>query len=977
MVVKEQEEADAYELDALVRAGAGYAPGDAQPRNWQQIVAYFGSDGSTETKRDPSWYRRGGASSASELAVDVDGLLWEQTGTNSWVCIPSGSIRSAVPDGWIHLRVPAGECYVDAVKARVLVPTLVWYDSVTGEFSTLGPASGSQFVGGADGSIVYPDGLSSLISTPQEYVSARLTIAAGGLGTSEEVALRAAISSFEAVGPWEDVRQPLFLRDPSGNIVFGDDGRPMVNPLRVVDVAYRGELNGYYRRLVRDGNIDPFVARTAEQFEILEWGQMSPALPRETYQRYVGLHSVSAKVFKSAFYNEALEGDPLYYNYCRLFIAWMAVLRTVDDRISGVGNVDRMTDYEITNLLYSFGIYQFDDIPLAYRRRLAKNLEGLIGNKGTPQVFLDILSLFGLNRDVRIWTHYLVKYFPNRTVVASLPRDPTPDEVVELALTDGTVFRSTRGNTGWATEAAVALSQSAAVTRIGPTGDGRGLIALLKEQETKIAISWLAFLDADSLLTNELGAVTPGAVDFGSPEVGFQKADIDDQLAESTIANVDISYIRDYDEFVSADATWETTRQEARDTAFSILQTKYFSLSAALDAVGNGMAMAILWSTLKDATVRGRDGALAVSGSVGIGVSSMNLLEALVAALTVLLWRFGVDDIIPHGESGVATVLAARTDGVAFPGEVSLLPFSTTLARVAEQPDPLVPRNIVEVLKRNIDVATKIDGADSVIGRVAGPADPLRGGEESTAEAWHGEVRRLWDHKFVARYQTEAFAGAERYSEWLDRSNPELGAWVRSVDATGGHERGLIDIVVLLEDALEGTDLVDLSTVLGSFDIMKVYVERMVRFFKAYTTDLHDFSTFFLVDRPAVESLRLMNLLSGVEASWTRDDLPLGLLEVHDWLIEWSRSEEGVWLEEARGILGKLGKQEIVEILERVGRVRTAWLRVSPAAGWRDTIAIRAGVPRRDSLCIRTRGLGRPGRGGHGLDDHLVKITEH
>ena len=139
-----------------------------------------------------------------------------------------------------------------------------------------------------------------------------------------------------------------------------------------------------------------------------------------------------------------------------------------------------------------------------------------------------------------------------------------------------------------------------------------------------------------------------------------------------------------YEEFISKDTTWETTKADARNLAFSVIQTKYFSINSAVDAVHNGMSLAFLWAMLKDAQARGRTSAMTIENANTLdGVVSMNLFEAFVAVLTLTLWRFGVDDIIPHGESGIAAIIAARTDGSAFPNEGSLLPYTTVIERLS------------------------------------------------------------------------------------------------------------------------------------------------------------------------------------------------------------------------------------------------------------------------------------------------------
>ena len=239
--------------------------------------------------------------------------------------------------------------------------------------------------------------------------------------------------------------------------------------------------------------------------------------------------------------------------------------------------------------------------------------------------------------------------------------------------------------------------------------------------------------------------------------------------------------------------------------------------------------------------------------------------------LTLTLWKFGVADLIPHGESGVSTIVGARTDGAPYPGESSLLPYSTHLARVAELPDPLTDDGIVSIVETDLAVSDRLQATLAVANRTAGPADPLLGGEESTAYAQYRAIERLYEYKFITKYQAAAFGSADTYSDWLDQSNPALGVWVRAQDAAGTADDAILAIAAIMEDAIRAKTF-NFATAFGVTDIILQYVKRLILFFKAYTTDLKSFSVFMLVDAPAFETVRLMNVLAGVRASFLRAD---------------------------------------------------------------------------------------------------------
>jgi hypothetical protein len=978
LIVKEQEVADAAEEIALVRAGANYVASEATPRDWTQVVAYAApGSSSVETRLSPLWLHRAAGSEAATFAIDGDLSLWQLMGANSWVNVTTGGIRTAADPSWPRVEVPAGETYVDPVNARYLIPTLVWLDRTTGEVSALGPGSG-EFVGGTTGGNTYPDGLSDLIPTPQEYVTALLKVSTGMLAGTELIAMQDAIASFEAAGPWEDVRQPYFALNSAGQVVLGDDGYPLRNPLRVTDVAFRGELNDYYRRLVRDFNISPAKSRTAGQFEVIDW-RLVTGLSGTEMKRFIAVHTECVRVFKAAFYNEAMESDELYFRYCRTYIAWMAVLRFSNERMKSLTDIDRMTSYELTNLLYSYGVYQFDDMPVIYRRRLAKNLEKMLSEKGTTQVFKDILGLFNLEKDLKIWKHYLVRYFPSRTTILKCPRALVAGEKIQILLESGDMLEATSLD-----EAAYFIEQVQTFRKAVADADALTVTVWREEDTDGGVVAAYIIEEATSAVTGEF-VVSAGDVDYTLPEVGFQKADIDDPVAETTVANMDTAYITDYDEFVSRDRTWETTREDARQLAFSVVQTKYFSISSAVDAAYNGMALSMIWGMLKDAQTRGRTAGMTIEGANTLeGVLSMNLFEAMVAAMTLILWRFDVDDLIPHGEGGVSTIIAARTDGSAFPGEGSLLPFSTVLDRVADQPDPLGAQKVATMTDRNIEISRTVDSVLVDLGRVGANAyDGVKGGEESQTVAKEAKVRALWNHKFVSKLQTDAFGSADRYSDWLDRVNPELATWVRKMDADGDYVNAILSLTLLIEDNIDSLYL-NLPMAIGMNDIVMMYIERMVRFFKAYTTDLRNFSTFLLVDRPATECVRLMNLLAGMKVTWTAGDEMDKMEDVYRTLSRWiaDESRPGGLLLDLSACITRAKEHDIARILDGMPSWYLYALEVSPAAKMRDKLSISVSFSKREALMMATKGQ-RPGdvftmklEDPSGLDNSLLMTLD-
>jgi len=284
----------------------------------------------------------------------------------------------------------------------------------------------------------------------------------------------------------------------------------------------------------------------------------------------------------------------------------------------------------------------------------------------------------------------------------------------------------------------------------------------------------------------------------------------------------------------------------------------------------------------------------------------------------------------------------------------------------------------------------------------------------------------MWKHKFVARYQTAAFGSHETYSSWLAYSNQALYDWVIAQDTAGKHDEAILALATILEDAIQAKTF-SLSSAVGATDVLLQYVERLIRFFKAYTTDLKDFATFMLVDDPAFETVRLMNLLAGVQGSWLRADgrvlndmlaavsvwartnylhledvgrvlsrhLPEDAIEAVDWrrlLSELELDHAAVALSEqvAMSGLSQILQSDVEPVdalaafaslmrLEQaiVSVADASWLKghslaVSPSSGLRDTVSLHAGKRHEDRTTVRTRGLTPAVGRGAGLDDNVT-----
>ena len=256
-------------------------------------------------------------------------------------------------------------------------------------------------------------GLSDIISTPQEYVLAKLLYGREGEGyaADQREAVRVAIAEFEKAGEFEDQRKPPFI--------IGRDGEPTTEPnpeRHLASVPFQGEHNLYYRHLVVDYGISPFTSRTTGQFEVLNTEKPPDVdgLDDFSVRQFISIHSECAKIFKRTIYNDVYASDPLYLDFCRLFITWMAIIRTLNERTRITADIDHMGRYDLVNLLYSYGFYDLNKMTDVYQRRFLKQVNTLLASKGTDKVLRDILNIFKLGKSLKVWRHHVVKHYPHK-----------------------------------------------------------------------------------------------------------------------------------------------------------------------------------------------------------------------------------------------------------------------------------------------------------------------------------------------------------------------------------------------------------------------------------------------------------------------------------------------------------------------------------------------------------------------------------
>jgi hypothetical protein len=189
-------------------------------------------------------------------------------------------------------------------------------------------------------------------------------------------------------------------------------------------IAYT-ELNPYYANFLvkarlRDSSGNDLVGKTvitralvaamiASDNEVIHYPNDIIKNPKEA-SKMVDFHRQSLVYYRTVLHSDGLSKYEKYWNYINFVTIIMAMDRFVTWKMETLVDVDVVSERDIRNLLASYGMDLFDDMPLRYRRRLVKNINYLLRNKGTSKAIVRIVQLFGYE-DVKIFKYFLIKDF--------------------------------------------------------------------------------------------------------------------------------------------------------------------------------------------------------------------------------------------------------------------------------------------------------------------------------------------------------------------------------------------------------------------------------------------------------------------------------------------------------------------------------------------------------------------------------------
>lgn len=173
----------------------------------------------------------------------------------------------------------------------------------------------------------------------------------------------------------------------------------------VLDKLIKANPDAEYLKYCGTKLISVYEARVANRFEILYRNNVDSTTLEEDFD---SVYESCCNLVNSVYYSDAFRKTSiLYENFLAMCILFMTI-QTMQYHYLSVDVIRDFYDTESLKYVYdSYSVPFYNEIPLEYHRKIVKNINKLIGYKGSSQVFFDLFDIF--NTNMSIYTYYLTK----------------------------------------------------------------------------------------------------------------------------------------------------------------------------------------------------------------------------------------------------------------------------------------------------------------------------------------------------------------------------------------------------------------------------------------------------------------------------------------------------------------------------------------------------------------------------------------
>ena len=166
----------------------------------------------------------------------------------------------------------------------------------------------------------------------------------------------------------------------------------------VLDKLIKENPKAEYLKYCGSKMISIYKARVANRFEILWRNTVDSSTLEEDFD---AVYDSCCNLVNSVYYSDAFrKTNTLYENFLAMSILFMTI-QTMQYHYLSVDVIRDFYDTESLKYVYdSYSVPFYNEIPLEYHRKIVKNINKLIGYKGSSQVFFDLFDIFDTNMNI-------------------------------------------------------------------------------------------------------------------------------------------------------------------------------------------------------------------------------------------------------------------------------------------------------------------------------------------------------------------------------------------------------------------------------------------------------------------------------------------------------------------------------------------------------------------------------------------------
>ena len=194
-----------------------------------------------------------------------------------------------------------------------------------------------------------------------------------------------------------------------------------------ITAPYRGnvyEVNMYYRMLYCKYGCDPYDARRAQDMSIIAYNVNSVTNNIDLF-RFNKIYDECRNLFIERLFNKAFEYTTSYRELVNFLLVTMTVIRYMDEKLNDLIVYKNYTSKDLRNLFYSFGFFNDSVIPASFKEDVARSLYKLINAKATDEAFRIVVDDIFKSESIKLSKYVLVKDI-RQTDYASSYFDGTP-----------------------------------------------------------------------------------------------------------------------------------------------------------------------------------------------------------------------------------------------------------------------------------------------------------------------------------------------------------------------------------------------------------------------------------------------------------------------------------------------------------------------------------------------------------------------